>query len=876
MGNYFHVPILEMMAFNHRTGKGNSGDDSSGMRDGRHPQGDSKHDALFNIPLEPSRRVVRDRVMTASASAYIRLAVNTSMELEDDSESSRGAKARKRKDEQFAHQSYKDRLRTVLGSPTLFSVISTCLLLDAKEDKAPPVTTTTILSMHEAFSCIALLLCNFVLLTASAGEADSNSSSSSSEPTKRGYDARLRNVLRTASVQLFAEALEKEDIDGSLLTRLREQRRSDPKRIDVSSPGDVEGEEVQSKLAQLFETQNIDHEQQEKKASKADMSNDKDFNSAVFDNLYRRYATRKFQALEQGVADLIIAQIVHKKAPSNIGNDPANDEKPENRKWLSRKNLVRAAKIGGVGVAAGALLAVTGGMAAPGIAAGLAALGVGGTALTIVASPPALIALFGVGGGGLSAYKMKRRTDSLSEFTINRERNRNDSVQVEKVGSSSRAHLHTTVCVSGWLRDENDFQRPWGVSLNTIGRLERLQRFFSVVDPSKLNSVEDMLKSYSDKASDAEKDEELWKAFTEALKYEYGKSPDELLPLEDRTMVLSDAESATVREIFAIILEEGGRVSRGASTQQRPPTKTSTVSLDVKSPGNVLRRRSTVEEVDSGIRVWDQKSEYGGDIYTIQWESKILFNMCRTTDNMVKELGKTATKEVIMRTAFATLRAAAVLPSLLLGIAGSLDNNWTLITIRSDIAGVELAKSLLQSTEYRPVQLVGFSFGARVIYSCLQELARHQAIWDEEHATKKKIGSRLAGRTMGGDNKERIEYTREPSSIVQDVVLMGAPIYVSYSKLRLARHMVAGRFVNCYSRKDWILSMMFQYKNTSGLIRGTCGTGPIIGVGNIENSDVASLVGARHSNYCRMIPDILDLIAFDQPMPLEDPKKPLP
>lgn len=129
---------------------------------------------------------------------------------------------------------------------------------------------------------------------------------------------------------------------------------------------------------------------------------------------------------------------------------------------------------------------------------------------------------------------------------------------------------------------------------------------------------------------------------------------------------------------------------------------------------------------------------------------------------------------------------------------------------------------------------------------------------------------------MGGDNKERIEYTREPSSIVQDVVLMGAPIYVSYSKLRLARHMVAGRFVNCYSRKDWILSMMFQYKNTSGLIRGTCGTGPIIGVGNIENSDVASLVGARHSNYCRMIPDILDLIAFDQPMPLEDPKKPLP
>jgi Protein of unknown function (DUF726) len=41
---------------------------------------------------------------------------------------------------------------------------------------------------------------------------------------------------------------------------------------------------------------------------------------------------------------------------------------------------------------------------------------------------------------------------------------------------------------------------------------------------------------------------------------------------------------------------------------------------------------------------------------------------------------------------------------------------------------------------------------------------------------------------------------------------MGLPNHMSHSSWQACRQVVAGRFVNCYSRKDLILSLMFQYK----------------------------------------------------------------
>jgi hypothetical protein len=793
--------------------------------------------ALLHLPPEESRRLVRDRVMMAAAVVYIRHGVNASLALDEDPDLSKEAKAKKREDQYAAHQAYKDRLKSVLGNESLFPIVSTCLLLDPKTEKSPEEKSSsssnnnTTLSLHDAFACVALLLCNVVLLAASGNNAGDPAA-------KGGYDARIRNVLRMASVELLTGALTQDDTDGSFLKRLEEKRQSRP---TVS-------------LA---------------------VNDDSPDGSGESDDLYRRYATRKYQALEKAVADLMMDQMVNNSASSEKkgeNTEADGDEEATKSGRFSRKSMVRAAKIGGVGVVAGTLFAVTGGLAAPGIAAGLAALGVGGTALTLAASPAALVALFGVGGGGLSAYKMKRRTDGLTEFIIHQETTASAS---SNDTSNSTAHLHTTICVSGWLNDEHDFQRPWGVMPSTLSRLERLQRFFSVVEPQRVEDAKGMMAPFSegDKEEDIAKDEELWQAFSAALKEQYGKAPDDLflLPLEDRAIDLSMEEDATLKEIFDAILQ-ADTSSNHQPSNNTSRIKSSTNTVPVMSEegpnGSESLRLSLSDKNESKFRVWNYQAEYGGDLYTIQWESAMLLKMCQVANNMIKDLAKNAGREVLKKTVMATIMAAVALPSLLMGLAGSLDNDWTLITMRSDFAGVELARSLLQSNERRPVNLVGFSFGARIVYACLFELARHQAIWEEQQQEKK--NGTFKNKWKKKADKDSIEYTREPASIVQDAVLIGTPLVISRSKLRLARHVVAGRFVNCYSRKDWILSMMFQYKSTGGAMRGTCGTGPVNGVGGIENYDVSSLVSSWHANYCKRVPDILDFVGFDQPMPTDD------
>lgn len=85
-----------------------------------------------------------------------------------------------------------------------------------------------------------------------------------------------------------------------------------------------------------------------------------------------------------------------------------------------QNKYVRYAKIGAAGLGAGALLAVTGGLAAPAIAAGLVVLGTTGAAATAVGltSVGVMASLFGGAGAGLAGYKMARRTQGVQEFAF--------------------------------------------------------------------------------------------------------------------------------------------------------------------------------------------------------------------------------------------------------------------------------------------------------------------------------------------------------------------------------------------------------------------------------------------------------------------------
>jgi hypothetical protein len=83
-----------------------------------------------------------------------------------------------------------------------------------------------------------------------------------------------------------------------------------------------------------------------------------------------------------------------------------------------------------------------------------------------------------------------------------------------------------------------------------------------------------------------------------------------------------------------------------------------------------------------------------------------------------------------------------------------IDGAWALCVKRADDAGMQLARSLLLSTAgHRPVTLIGYGMGARMIYSCLKELAYHQEKWEnereQEDPTKKRQKSAARAPQIG-------------------------------------------------------------------------------------------------------------------------------
>jgi pimeloyl-ACP methyl ester carboxylesterase len=115
--------------------------------------------------------------------------------------------------------------------------------------------------------------------------------------------------------------------------------------------------------------------------------------------------------------------------------------------------------------------------------------------------------------------------------------------------------------------------------------------------------------------------------------------------------------------------------------------------------------------------------------------------------------------------------ASLQLPIVLTKLSYLIDNPWTVSLGRANAAGLILADSLIdRNLGVRPITLVGFSLGCRVIFSCLKELAAKGAY-----------------------------------GLIQNVYLFGSPIVANKDEYLRARTVISGRFVNGYASNDWIL-----------------------------------------------------------------------
>jgi len=154
-----------------------------------------------------------------------------------------------------------------------------------------------------------------------------------------------------------------------------------------------------------------------------------------------------------------------------------------------------------------------------------------------------------------------------------------------------------------------------------------------------------------------------------------------------------------------------------------------------------------------------------------------------------------------------------------------IDNPWNNALDRAKAAGSVLADVLMQRhLGVRPITLIGFSLGARVIFYALLELAKHKAF-----------------------------------GIVQDVFLLGATLTASTRSWCETRSVVSGRYVNAFAKNDWVLNYLFRA--TSGGVGTVAGLRPVDNVPGLENVDVTDKISG-HMSYRAFMPLILDQLGF--------------
>nr|XP_028597436.1 transmembrane and coiled-coil domain-containing protein 4 isoform X2 [Podarcis muralis] len=174
--------------------------------------------------------------------------------------------------------------------------------------------------------------------------------------------------------------------------------------------------------------------------------------------------------------------------------------------------------------------------------------------------------------------------------------------------------------------------------------------------------------------------------------------------------------------------------------------------------------------------------------------------------------------------AWESIVTALALPASLLTVASVIDNPWGVCLHRSSEVGKHLARILLSRHQgKRPVTLIGFSLGARVIYFCLQEMAKEE----------------------------------DCRGIVEDVVLLGAPVEGEAKYWKQIAKVVSGRIINGYCRGDWLLRYVYR---TSSVQLNVAGLQPVnLDDRRMVNVDLSSIVSG-HLDYMKQMDTILKAV----------------
>ncbi|KAF7724914.1 hypothetical protein EC973_000573 [Apophysomyces ossiformis] len=217
-----------------------------------------------------------------------------------------------------------------------------------------------------------------------------------------------------------------------------------------------------------------------------------------------------------------------------------------------------------------------------------------------------------------------------------------------------------------------------------------------------------------------------------------------------------------------------------------------------------------------------------GDHFSLYWEPEMLVALGSAFKIFATEAVTFSIQQALAHTIMGALLAGLTWPLALTKLGYLVDNPWANGLDRARLAGLILADTIMnRNLGSRPVTLVGYSLGARVIFYCLLELARVNAY-----------------------------------GLVENVALFGTPVSASKAQWRECTTVVSGRFINGYATNDWLLGFLFR-ASTAGL-GNVAGLRPLqdIESNRVQNLDCTDLLKG-HLNYRSAMPKLLKRAGFN-------------
>lgn len=530
-------------------------------------------------------------------------------------------------------------------------------------------------------------------------------------------------------------------------------------------------------------------------------------------------------------------------------------------------NAQRAMKVSGITLVGGILFGVTGGLIAPALLSALAGVGVASAATLAAtgatASSAVVGSLFGVAGAGLSARKARRRIGTqLDEFDFERSddprvieaRKRAAERKAAKARKAAEKAARDAIAVDDSHMSEHEI-----AALPPITQLDELD----LDDAEQASSIQDTDRFRPSKSAEGgtppgnashdrrEESNTACKRLNDhevaegnfatskdrgkqTVDYDFTDDDDDDDESDDDKYGVSD-DSTDNQE------GKGGEQRKKESSRGKKKTKKFFPFRKSSKRKRSVQKRKLVNVGARGLDAvgqipslhvcicvpgWLHGRNYGTSLaqfedalkesipcsqhVALRWESSRLYEMSLA---FAKFWASKATITTIQQAyphavAAASTVAGAVafafaIPLTVVSCMDYIDNPWSVLLSRSNVAGEALADVLVErSYGQRPVTLVGYSLGARVVFKCLESLASRNAL-----------------------------------GIVDNVFLLGAPVSAEPERWRKIVPVVAGRIVNGYLPIDWALAFFHRGCGHGVYVAGL----RRIAVEGIENLDLSML-----------------------------------